>query len=122
MGCGFGPRKARNLKVESLFGRMCCHQRRISGRKSTQPLRDFGHYQIRFMAQSEEQLLEQLRQVPVKDYQAQRKFQANAESPRKFLARLHRDPAKIMQQLAEKYVALQSDLAKLPVPIPVYTG
>jgi hypothetical protein len=56
-----------NLKVESLFGRLRCHQRRISGRKSTQPLRDFGHYQIRFFAESEEQLLEQLRLVPVKE-------------------------------------------------------
>jgi hypothetical protein len=94
-----------NLKVESLFGRLRCHQRRISGRKSTQPLRDFGHFQIRFFAESEEQLLEQLRGVPVEDYQEQRKLQARAEAPRKFLARLHRDPAKTMQDLAEKYIA-----------------
>ena len=94
-----------NLKVESLFGRLRCHQRRISGRKSTQPLRDFGHYQILFLAESEEQLLEQIRGVPVEDYQKQRKFQAQAEAPRKFLARLHRDPTKTMQGLAEKYIA-----------------
>jgi hypothetical protein len=94
-----------NLKVESLFGRLRCHQRRISGRKSTQPLRDFGHYQICFLAESEEQLLEQLRGVPVEDYQEQRKHQTQAEAPRKFLARLHRDPAKTMQNLAEKYIA-----------------
>ena len=95
-----------NLKIESLFGRLRCHQRRISGRKSTQPLRDFGHYQILFLAESEEQLLEQLRGVPVEDYQEQRKHQAQAEAPRKFLSRLHRDPAKTMQDLAEKYIAL----------------
>jgi hypothetical protein len=95
-----------NLKIESLFGRLRCHQRRISGRKSTQPLRDFGHYQILFLAESEEQLLEQLRGVPVEDYQKQRKLQTQAEAPRQFLARLHRDPAKTMQNLAEKYVAL----------------
>jgi hypothetical protein len=94
-----------NLKVESLFGRLRCHQRRISGRKSTQPLRDFGHYQILFLAESEEQLLEQLRGVPVEDYQEQRKLQAQAEAPRQFLARLHRNPAKTMQNLADKYVA-----------------
>jgi hypothetical protein len=94
-----------NLKVESLFGRLRCHQRRISGRKSTQPLRDFGHYQILFLAESEEQLLEQLRGVPVEDYQEQRKHQAQAEAPRKFLARLHRDPAKTMQDLADRYIA-----------------
>jgi len=94
-----------NLKVESLFGRLRCHQRRISGRKSTQPLRDFGHYQILFLAESEEQLLDQLRRVTVDDYQNQRKQQAQAEAPRKFLARLHRDPLKTMQALADKYIA-----------------
>lgn len=94
-----------NLKVESLFGRLRCHQRRISGRKSTQPLRDFGHYQILFLAESEDQLLEQLRLVPVEDYQEQRKHQALAEVPRQFLARLHRDPAKTMQNLADRYIA-----------------
>jgi hypothetical protein len=92
-----------NLKVESLFGRMRCHQRRISGRQSTQPLRDFGHYQILFLAESEAQLLEQLRGVPVEEYQAQRNQQAQAEAPRQFLARLQRDPGKVMQQLAARY-------------------
>ena len=94
-----------NLKVESLFGRLRCHQRRISGRKSTQPLRDFGHYQILFLAESEEQLLDQLRGVTVDDYQNQRKQQAQAEAPRKFLARLHRNPLKTMQGLADNYIA-----------------
>jgi len=94
-----------NLMVESLFGRLRCQQRRISGRRSTQPLRDFGHCQILFLAESEEQLLDQLRGVPVEDYQKQRKYQARAEAPRKFLARLHRDPTKTMQGLAEKYMA-----------------
>jgi hypothetical protein len=105
-----------NLKVESLFGRLRCHQRWISGRKSTQPLRDFGHYQILFLAESEEQLLDQLRGVTIDDYQNQRKQQAQAEAPRKFLARLHRDPAKTMQNLADKYIAhlpLGSDLSLL---------
>lgn len=97
-----------NLKVESLFERLRCHQRRISGRKSTQPLRDFGRYQILFCAESEEQLLEQLRRVPVEDYQVHRKLQAQAEAPRIFLARLHRDPAKTAQNLAKKYTALLS--------------
>jgi len=104
-----------NLKVEGLFGRLRCHQRRISGRKSTQPLRDFGYYQIRFLAESEDQLLDQLRQVPVEDYQEQRKQQAQAEALRQFLARLHRNPGKVMQQLAEKYTSHQSDLSRLPI-------
>jgi hypothetical protein len=118
-----------NLKVESLFGRLRCHQRRISGRKSTQPLRDFGHYQILFMAESEEQLLEQLRGVPIDDYLKLRKHQAKAEAPRKFLARLHRDSAKTMQILADQYMThtLVSQFANLtfavsmPEPAKQYT-
>lgn len=101
-----------NLQVESLFGRLRCHQRRISGRKSTLPLRDFGHYQILFLAESEDQLLEQLRGVPVEDYQRHRKYQAQAETSHQFLARLHRNPAKTMQNLADQYMAL------LPVSLP----
>jgi hypothetical protein len=102
-----------NLKVESLFGRLRCRQRRISGRKSTQPLRDFGHYQILFLAESEEQLLEQLRGVSVSDYQEQRIHQAQAEAPRKFMACLHRNPAKTMHALAVRYIA------HLPVGLPL---
>jgi hypothetical protein len=111
-----------NLAVESLFGRLRCHQRRISGRKSTQPLRDFGHYQVRFMAESEEQLLEQLCLVSVDDYREQRKQQAQAEAPRKFLARLHRNPEKVMQLLATKYLAHQAKLATLPASTHSYTN
>ena len=101
-----------NLKVESLFGRLRCHQRRISGRKSTQPLRDFGHYQILFFAESEGHLLEQLREVSLEDYQEQRNCQAQAEVPRQFLARLHRNPTKTMQTLVDRYIAC------LPVQLP----
>ena len=32
-----------NLLLERLFNRLRCHQRRISGRKSTKELRNFGH-------------------------------------------------------------------------------
>ena len=102
-----------NLMIKSLFGRLRSHQRRISGRKSTQPLRDFGHYQILFLAESEEQLLEQIRDVSIEDYRKQRKRQAQAEAPRKFLYRLHREPENTMRNLAEKY------MAHLPVQWPV---
>ena len=37
-----------NLMLESLFGRLRRHQRRVSGRKSTRELRDFGQYQSCF--------------------------------------------------------------------------
>lgn len=110
-----------NLLVESLFGRLRSHQRRISGRKSTQPLRDFGHCQIRFMAESEAQLLEQLRLIPVDDYREQRKQQARAESPRKFLARLHRNPEKVMQRLATQYISHHAKFATPSVSPLSYT-
>jgi hypothetical protein len=93
-----------NLKIESLFGRLRCHQRRISGR-----------VQIGFLAESEDQLLEQLRRVPVEDYQKQRIRQAQTESSRIFLSRLHRDPGKTMQQLATKYAATQAYFSSHPV-------
>jgi hypothetical protein len=115
-----------NLMVESLFGRLRCHQRRISGRKSTQPLRDFGHVQILFLAESEEQLLEQIRDVSVEEYRKQRSRQAQAEAPRKFLNRLHRNPAKTMQDLAETYMShlpmMWPFVVPLPESTPQYTG
>jgi len=107
-----------NLMVESVFGRLRCHQRRISGRKSTQPLRDFGHVQILFLAESEEQLLEQIRDVSVEDYREQRSRQAQAEAPRKFLYRLHRDPEKTMQDLAETYMSHLPMQWPFVVPVP----
>lgn len=111
-----------NLKVESLFGRLRSQQRRISGRKSTQPLREFGHYQIRFQAESQEQLLEQLRLVPLAEYREQRKQQAHAEASRQFLTRLHRNPEKVMQQFATKYLAYQAAFDKQPVSALLYTA
>jgi len=114
-----------NLIVESLFGRLRSHQRRISGRKSTQPLRDFGHIQILFRAESEAQLLEQIRTVSVEEYREQRNRQARAEAPRKFLNRLHRDPIKTIQDLAEKYMTLLPTqwpfVVTLPENVPRYT-
>lgn len=110
-----------NLKIESLFGWLRCHQRRISGRKSTQPLRDFGQYQIRFRATCEEQLLEQLRRIPMRDYQEHRERLARSENPRQFLSRLHRNPGKVLHQLAEMYTTRRAELAKLPELNPIHT-
>ena len=111
-----------NLQVESLFGQLRSRQRRISGRKSTQPLREFGHSQIRFQAESQEQLLEQLQRVPPAEYREQRKRQAQAEAPRQFLTRLHRSPEKAMQLFASTYLAYQATFAKLPASAPLYTA
>jgi hypothetical protein len=92
-----------NLKLESLFNRLRNHQRRISGRKSTRELRDFGQYQVLFLAETETTLLEQLRRVPIAEYRKHRQQLAQAEVPRQFLHRLHRDPGGTIQKLLDRY-------------------
>jgi hypothetical protein len=99
-----------NLQMESLFGRLRRHQRRISGRKSTKALRNFGQCQILFAAQSQAHLLQQLRRVPLRDYQRSRKRLAQAENQRQFLHRLHRNPVKTMAHLADRYLKCQDEL------------
>lgn len=105
-----------NLKLESFFQRLRCHQRRISGRKSTRELRDFGQYQVLCTAESEETLWEQIRKVPLAAYQFHRQRLAEAETPRQFLYRLHRDPIKTMQSLADQYTARLAALSAPPNP------
>lgn len=100
-----------NLKLESLFGRLRRHQRRISGRKSTRPLRDFGQYQVLFLAESEEKLLEQIRQVPPEEYLENRKRLEEAEAPRRLLHRLHRNPLATMRGLLKEHAARRATLS-----------
>ncbi|MBD2214365.1 hypothetical protein H6G27_31575 [Nostoc linckia FACHB-104] len=80
-----------NLKMEAMFSHLRRHQRRISGRKSTAELRDFGQYQVLFLAESEKQLLEKIQQVPITEYKTQRRRLALAQAPRQQKRRLHHD-------------------------------
>jgi hypothetical protein len=100
-----------NLLLESLFGRLRRHQRRISGRKSTSELRDFGQCQVLFIAPSEEELLAHIRQVPLEEYQANRRRLAEAEVPRQFLRRLHRNPLRTVRRLLDQHAARRAELA-----------
>jgi len=100
-----------NLQLEALFGQLRRHQRRISGRKSTRELRDFGHCQVLFLAESEAALLHQLRQVSPAEYQARRQRLAAAESPRQFLHRLHQDPLDTLRDLVNQHAARRAALA-----------
>jgi hypothetical protein len=102
---------ADNLMLEALFGRLRRHQRRISGRKSTRELRDFGQYQVLFLAESEAELLEQIRQVSLEEYRANRRRLEEAEAPRRLLHRLHRDPLRTMRDLVKQHAARRSVLA-----------
>ena len=100
-----------NLKLEALFGRLRSRQRRISGRKSTRELRDFGQYQVLFLAESEDELLQQLRQVPLAEYQAHRRRLAAAGAPRQFLRRLHRNPFDTVNRLVDQHAVRRATLA-----------
>jgi hypothetical protein len=102
---------ADNLAMETLFGRLRCHQRRISGRKSTRELRDFGQHQVLFSADSEKDLLQQIRQVPLAEYQTRRLRLAEAEAPRRFFRRLHRHPLSTMVSLVNQHAARRHALA-----------
>jgi len=97
-----------NLHIESLFGRLRRHQRRVSGRKSTRPLREFGHYQVLFSADSQADLLNHLRTVPLHEYRRHRKLLESAELPRLFMHCLHRDAEGTLQRLVSSFVDLKN--------------
>ncbi len=95
-----------NLKMEAMFSHLGRHQRRISGRKSTAELRDFGQYQVLFLAESEKQLLEQIQQVPLTEYKTQRLRLAASEASRQQKRRLHRNPVSTIQALVNQHQEL----------------
>jgi hypothetical protein len=94
-----------NLQMESLFERLRRRQRRISGRKSTRELRDFGQAQVLFQAESEAALLEQIRQVPLEQYRIWRTRLRQSEHPRQFIQHLHHDPLATMNHLVDQYIS-----------------
>jgi hypothetical protein len=95
-----------NLKMEAMFSHLRRHQRRISGRKSTAELRDFGQYQVLFIAENEKQLLAQIQQVPITEYKTQRHRLALAEVPRQQKRRLRHHPARTIQTLVNQHTEL----------------
>jgi hypothetical protein len=113
-----------NLKLESLFGRLRRHQRRISGRPSTHELQAFGQAQVLFTAASFPALLEQIQQVPRERYEMHRQRLAEAEQPRQFFHRLHQDPDKALTAWIQAYVGpcQHPDPLKVTIPLnePVY--
>jgi hypothetical protein len=107
-----------NLQLEAFFGQLRRNQRRISGRQSTAELRDFGQYQALFTAQSEDQLLNQIRQVPLEDYQAHRRRLEEAEAPRKLRYCLHRDPLKTSLALVNQHATRRAELTTFATATP----
>lgn len=107
---------ADNLRLESLFGRLRRHQRRISGHASTRPLREFGQFQVLFAAESEAALLAHLRTVPHAEYLAQRRRLADGEAAGQYLRRLHRDPARTVTALLQQHSTRRAALATIRPP------
>ena len=113
--------------MESLFEQLRRHQRRISGRKSTRELRNFGQAQILFLAESEVVLLEHIRHVRLSDYRACLARLTQAEQPHRFMQSLHHDPEHAITKLVEQYMARYAELSiskefcQTRVLVPVHT-
>jgi len=107
-----------NLKLESLFGNLRRSQRRISGRKSTRELQDFGQAQVLFGANSQQELLKQIQLVPFETYRLHRNRLAQAELNRQFLYRLHRDPLATISALVNFHSIHCQNLVMNEVPTP----
>jgi hypothetical protein len=99
-----------NLQLESLFGRLRRHQRRISGRKSTRELMGFGQAQVLFTAKTPQDLLDQIQLVPREIYLVHRSRLADAELPRQFFHRLHHDPFATVSTLIHYHSVHSQDL------------
>jgi len=102
---------ADNLKMESFFNQIRQHERRISGRASTGPLGALGAYQVLFIAESEQDLLDQLRRVRLADYQTHRQLVAQCEARRQQRARFHHDPRPAIQALLDQHATRRAALS-----------
>ena len=99
-----------NLQLEGFFNRLRCHQRRISGRRSTKELRDFGQFQALFMSDSQNDLLQLIRTVPLEEYTKSRQRLIESEAPRHFIHQFHREPRKTITRLLNRYIEPQHEL------------
>lgn len=106
------------LDLESVFGSLRRHQRRISGRKETRPLRTFGPGEIMCLSMDEEGILPWLQSVPTDAYWSQRRQQEEREEPRRWLRRLHRDPARAMTQLDEQFYTVVNEQTRAAPDVP----
>ena len=105
-----------NLQLESLFGNLRRHQRRISGRKSTRELHDFGQIQVLFNAENEVDLLRLIQQVSHIDFQIHRQRLMQIETSRQFTHNLHRDPLRTIKSLVHLHLSRQEFLTHMKTP------
>lgn len=107
---------ADNLQMEAFFNHIRQHERRISGRASTRPLGALGMYQVLFIAESEQELLDELRRVPLAEYQAHRQRLAECESSRQQRYRFHHDPRQAIQALLDQHATRRATLTASQCP------
>lgn len=101
-----------NLKLEGIFGSLRRHQRRVSGRKETTPLRIFGPGEIMVQVLEEEEFLPWLQAVPAEEYWTQRRKQEEREEPQRWLRRLRRDAEQAMSQIDEQFYEVVKELIR----------
>lgn len=101
-----------NLKLEGVFGALRRHQRRVSGRKETTPLRFFGPGEIMVQVLDTEEILPWLRSVPVAEYWTQRRRQEEREEPRRWLRRLRRDAVQALTQVDDQFHEVVKELSE----------
>ena len=110
-----------NLRLEGVFGSLRRRQRRISGVASTRPLRALGQFQVLFAADTQAELLDQLRSVPYAHYMTHRRCLAEGEAGRQHLWRLHRNPAGTIAALLQQHATRRGALAAAPSTPLTYT-
>jgi hypothetical protein len=109
---------ADNSILEAFFNHLRNHERRISGRKSTRSLRYLGQYQVLFVAESEQDLLTQLRLVSLVEYRTQQLRLQKLEASRQHFYRLHHKPTEAMQSLLDRHSTRRAALAALTAQLP----
>ena len=107
-----------NLKLEGSFGALRRHQRRVSGRKETTPLRIFGPGEIMVQVLEEDEILPWLQSVPVEEYWEQRRKQEEREEPRRWFGRLRRDPERALAQVDEQFHRMAVERIKTSPALP----
>jgi hypothetical protein len=95
-----------NLDLESAFGKLRRAQRRTSGRKETTPLRIFGSSEIVLLSLDNDEILPLIQSVSKDAYWSQRRHQEEREEPRRWLTRLHQDPALALAHVDEQFYSV----------------
>ncbi len=101
-----------NLKLEGIFGSLRRHQRRVSGRKETSPLRIFGPGELMLTALNEHEVLPLLQSVSTHTYWAERRQQEEREEPRRWLRRLRHNPVQALAQVDQQLYAVVNERAR----------